>query len=195
LYLLGVVALSGAFYGVGGRHHAVAIGPAPAAARTLALPDLVGTWEGAWADTVYAVGGTLRITVFRDGNVYGADGTIDVTSISPILGLLGGSANATETGGAISGTFSCTNLGDGSFSITESPGALQPLGLATGSGSVGIPLAFGPFTLSGLITDAAMAGTFVFTSPGGGAGSASLIKSVDAVQPSTWTEVKSRFQE
>jgi hypothetical protein len=195
IYLVALIAFAGTLFWQTGRHQPVSLGPAPAEAGTLVLPALAGMWVGAWADTIFGVGGTMQFTIGQDGNFYGANGNIDLNSINPALGVLSGSASGTESAGAISGTFNCTNLGSGNFDITENVTALLQTANASGSGTVGAPLSFGPFTFTGEITDFAMAGTFDFTNPGGGAGVASLIKIIDDVEPSTWTQVKSKYAE
>jgi len=195
VYLVALFAFAGTLFWQTGRRDPVRLGAAPAQAGTLVLPALAGMWVGAWADTVFGVGGTMQFTIGQDGNFYGASGSIDLNSIDPALGTLSGTASGMESGGAISGTFDCPNLGNGTFDISEATSALAQVANASGSGTVGGPLSFGPFTFTGVITDIAMGGTFEFTNPGGGAGGASMVKVIDAVEPSTWSQVKSKYAE
>jgi hypothetical protein len=166
--------------------------PAAVAGSFLPLPDITGAWFGTWADTVYQVGGLMTFSIARDGDSWFANGTIDVTSISPTLGTLSGSATGTSTASPLSGTFTCTNLGSGTVAIMAPPG-FGDLATASGSGTVGSPLDFGPFTFSGTVVADGMVGGFDFTNPGGGKGIAALVKIVDPVAPTTWSAVKSKY--
>jgi hypothetical protein len=171
------------------------IAPAPAGASSFQpLPDIVGTWAGTWADTVYFVAGNLNITINRDGDSYFATGTIDVSAINPTLGILSGTANATGTESMLSGTFSCPNLGSGTVQIVA-PLGFGDYAMASGSGTVGAPLSFGPFTFAGDVITGIMVGGFDFTNPSGGKGIAALTQIPDAVAPATWSEVKAKYGE
>ena len=81
----------------------------------------------------------------------------------------------------INGTFDCASLGSGTASIG---GAFSVNGKvqtgASGSGSVGSPLFFGPFVFSGTVAEGVMWGTFDFTNPGGGEGTAVLTNEATA---------------
>ena len=171
------------------------VGPTTASAAVpLTLPDLVGQWSGTWVDTVYSVGGAITFDILRDGDSWFASGTIDVTAIAPFLGVLPGSAQATLSGNTISGQFACTDLGNGSFTLTEIPpgrGTAQ-IASATGSGTVTAPLSFGPFTFTGSVTDGTLGGSFDFTNPGGGKGVAAMTKST-AVRRASWGAMKSAY--
>lgn len=161
----------------------------------LGLPDIAGTWSGTWADTVYFVTGAMTIDIEVNGNSYTATGTIDVSQINPILGVLAGSGSGTVSGSVLTGTFSATDLGTGQGTLSPTRANRGPGGSASGSGSgtVTAPLNFGPFTFSGDIVGDVMTGGFDFTNPSGGKGVAALVRQTTPVETSTWSRLKERF--
>ena len=171
------------------HHHGVPNSVSPATAGTVVrvgpVPDLMGSWQGTWSDTVYSVNGAMTLQISLSGNDYTATGTIDVSQIDPSLGTLSGSASGTLNGDLLDFTFSCTDLGNGTGSFDG--------GDASGSGSVTAPLNFGAFTFTGTATDTEINGTFDFTSPTGGAGIAQLSKGVP-VSNDGWGEIKSLYR-
>ena len=176
--------------------------PARADGVSALFTDITGTWTGTWQDTIYFVSGSITMNISStDGVSYTATGTIDVGQIDPSLGVLNGTASGTVSGTTLTGTFDCTNLGNGSFTLTDAPPANTASGLvgigSSGSGTVGAPLSFGGFTFTGTI-DAlagAMTGTFDFTSPTGGAGTASLARTTTPVRETTWGAIKATYSD
>ncbi|MCB1182902.1 hypothetical protein KDM41_05675 [bacterium] len=166
--------------------------PAPAVAAAPAdLPPLTGTWAGSWSDTVYNVSGALQILIWAEGNAYAATGTIDVSQISAPLGVLAGGATGTDNGSTLEVAFGCTNLGNGTVTLTPTgqPGEAT----ASGAGTVTAPLWFGAFTLTGTASGNELTGSFDFTSPGGGKGIASLTKASVGVESASWGSVKAAY--
>ncbi len=165
---------------------------APAHASPAVFPDITGQWTGTWLDTIYFAAGDMNVTISTsDGVNFTATGEIDVGSIDLTLGILPGSASGTLAGAVLSGTFTCTNLGNGTFTLTDVGGSVD----ASGSGTVTAPLNFGAFTFTGTIVGNTMDGTFDFTSPTGGAGTATLIRTSTPVDESTWGEVKALYRD
>lgn len=165
------------------------VAPARASAtlQPEAVPELVGSWEGSWTDTRYNVSGPMNMEITLDGDTYNAVGTIDVTEASGgILRELIGTATGTLSGNSMAFTFECTDLGSGEGSFTD--------GLASGTGVVTAPLNFGAFEFSGDVIGGEMTGTFDFTDPNGGNGTASLSRSVP-VEDTSWSELKSDYRD
>jgi len=126
--------------------------------------------------------------------VYGATGTIDVTEINPLLGELEGSGSGTASGGTLSGTFTCTDLGNGQGTLEAgSPRGAVGVAMASGSGTVTAPIGFGPFTFEGEIVGDAMTGSFDFTNPSGGKGVAALARKLSPVVSESWGGVKEHY--
>jgi len=176
------------------------IAPTPAVAAPALLPDISGQWTGTWTDTIYSVSGALTFDIAVNGSAYTATGTIDVGSINSTLGVLLGTALGTSTATTIDGTFNVANLGNGTVTITAAApatfsGAQVGAATASGGGTVGAPLSFGPFTFTGTVTGQALSGTFDFTNPGGGAGKASLSKTTTPVRETSWGRVKAGYRE
>lgn len=157
-----------------------------------ALPDIAGTWNGTWADTVFFVSGALSIDIQVDGDSYTATGTIDVSQINPLLGVLKGSGSGTATGSVLTGTFSATDLGTGQGMLSTSASG-RGVASGSGTGTVTAPLDFGPFTFAGDVVGDIMVGSFEFTNPGAGKGVAALSRQTTPVETSTWSRVKDRF--
>ena len=193
-YLVCVLGVAGVLFAHSGRRDAsFVLPPAAAALAPGTVPDVAGIWAGSWVDTVYTVAGSLSITIIPKGNIWIASGTIDVGALNPVLGMLGGNALGNLTGNTLAGTFTCNQLGNGSFTITGATGVEgTPLATASGTGSVVAPLNFGGFTFTGNIFDGVMEGGFDFTSPTGGAGRGSLVR-ITPVQPTTWSDVKTLY--
>lgn len=185
LYTLLLAAAAATLSMVGGADLKPSPARAVAAAQPQELPSLVGTWEGTWTDTRYDVSGSISMTITLDGDTYDAVGTIDVSEISPILGELTGTATGTIDGNTMDFNFECTDLGTGSGSFTDQ--------LVTGAGVVGAPLNFGGFEFSGSVISGVMDGTFDFTDPSGGNGTASLSRTVGVEDPS-WSEIKADYR-
>lgn len=164
------------------------------AANPAAMPQLEGTWAGTWSDTLYGVGGAMTFTIWAEGNSYAANGTIDATELSPVLGVLSGGATGTDNGATLSGNFTCTDLGNGSVTLTPTKsGAGAEAASATGSGTVTGILNYGPFTLTGTATDTDISGSFDFTNPGGGKGLGQMTKISVPVTQKSWGEVKAGY--
>jgi hypothetical protein len=178
-------------------------GPAPVsvppalAAEPAELPPLEGTWSGSWTDTLYDVTGSMTVEIVQDGDSWSATGSIDVTEIGiGGLGVLNGSASGTSDGVTITGTFDCANLGSGTATIG---GALKVNGqvqaAASGSGTVGAPMNFGPFVFSGTVANGVMWGIFDFTGAGGGEGRAVLENPALPAATRTWGDLKAEYRD
>lgn len=170
--------------------------PAPAAASAIGeLPDLTGTWVGAWTDTVFFVSGAMTFDVVQDGASFTGTGTINVDQIQPGAGDLAGTGSGTLSLGELSGTFSAAQLGTGTVTITANPGAGDASASAQGSGSVtGGLFEFGPFEFEGTTTSVGMAGRFSFTNKGAGGGVAALTKKSTPTETESWGGLKDRHQ-
>lgn len=171
--------------------------PAHAAPSAVGLfPDLEGTWEGSWADTVFFVAGAITFEVTRDGDAYFGEGSIDVTLIDPKVGVVGGSGSGSLSLGVLSGSFSAASLGSGTVTVTAVTGRGEVQAEATGSGSVsGGAFEFGPFEFEGTVTEGFMAGRFSFTNEGAGAGVAALTKTSTPTDTRSWSDLKGRHRE
>ena len=175
--------------GTGGRTPSAAVAASPAA-----LPQLEGTWAGTWTDTLYSVGGAMTFVIWAEGNSYAATGTIDVTEIDGVLGVLNGGGTGIDNGSTLTGDFTCTNLGNGSVTLTPvDSGTSAKNANATGFGTVTAPLNFGAFTLTGTAMDTEITGSFDFTNPGGGKGVAQMTKTSVPVTVKSWGEVKAGY--
>jgi len=165
------------------------------AAEPAEIPILEGTWRGSWTDTLYNVTGSMTIEITVDGSNYSATGTIDVSEIDAGLGTLSGSASGTYDGATLNGTFDCANLGSGIATIAGSfkAGGKVQAG-ASGSGSVGAPLFFGPFLFTGIVSDGVMWGVFDFINPGGGEGTAVLTNEALPTDERTWGDLKAEYR-
>jgi len=130
------------------------------------MEDLVGTWSGTWTDTVYQVSGTLSVTFSKNETTVTATGTIGLSSFG--LGSITGTGTGTIDDNAITFTFIGGALGNGTGTISGSS--------ASGSGTIGGTLGFGPFTFTGEVKATEITGNFVFTNPGGGKGTVTLTK-------------------
>ncbi|MEZ5065987.1 MAG: hypothetical protein R3B81_14735 [bacterium] len=153
---------------------------APAARGT--LPDLTGMWEGAWADTVFFVGGTLSFDITQNGNLVTGTGTIGLQALG--LGERTGTASGTISGSTMTFSFSADSVGMGNGTLNG--------GTGSGTGNVTAPLNFGNFTFDGVATDVSIAGTFGFTNPGSGGGTGALTKT-SAVEDRSWSGIKAAY--
>jgi hypothetical protein len=148
------------------------------------LPSLVGMWAGTWQDTVYTVGGTFSfVIVGGPGDSLQATGEIDLSDLG--IGLQNGTAAGLVTGNTLDFEFTAASVGTGTGSVAGVAGQ--------GSGTVTAPLSFGDFTFTGSIGNGEISGTFDFTSPTGGAGTASL-QLLQSVDRESWGGVKSRYR-
>jgi hypothetical protein len=154
--------------------------------QAIAVEDILGTWSGAWNDTVYKLGGSLSFTVSEEISGLVATGQIGLQSLG--LGDQSGSATGTLNANAISFDFSAADvgMGDGTIQIDTGQG--------NGMGSVTAPLSFGDFTFIGAVTGDAISGSFDFVSPTGGKGVASLTRISTAVSRKPWGGVKNTYR-
>ena len=191
VYALALFALAALLAAAGGGQSGAPLAPAAASAGSpLALPQLTGSWSGTWTDTLYAVSGAVTLVIWNEGSGYAANGTIDVTGISGMLGVLGGGATGVDNGVTLDVQFDCTDLGGGTVVLTPDGGGGAT---AAGSGNVMSPLNFGPFTLTGTASDTEIVGSFDFTSPGGGKGIAQFTKVSLPVEEQAWGSVKAAY--
>ena len=133
---------------------------------------------------MFNVAGAMRISMGQTGPNWSGSGFIDLSSLG--LGVMPGTATGTQSGSTITFTFTATSVGNGSGTITN--------GDAVGTGTEGPPLAFGPFTFTGVLTPTAMVGHFLFTNPGGGGGNAALANITSPTLPSSWGAVKNHYR-
>lgn len=127
---------------------------------------LVGTWIGTWTDTRFNVTGTLEATMTVSGNDVQANGTIGLQSLG--LGEEDGTGTGSIDGNTLVFTFEADTVGNGNGSVTEGEGS--------GMGTVLGALNFGDFTFEGTVNETTIDGTFEFTAPSGGRGTATLTK-------------------
>ncbi len=125
----------------------------------------------------------MALDIQINGDTWTATGSIDLAALG--LGTLTGMAPGTMSGNTLMFTFSATDLGSGSGTLTDTS--------VSGTGTVGPPLGFGDFTFTGTIGDSSLDGIFDFTSPTGGAGTAHLTRSVGNVERS-WGELKADYR-
>jgi hypothetical protein len=188
VYMTGLLLVVGVL-GFSGPHGSSEVRGEVTLAAVDTIPDLVGTWVGAWEDTVYpGAGGSMTWQISRDGADLTASGTIDFSYFG--MGLMSGSAEGTVTSAftdhTLEFTFQAAGIGSGEGSVNGSSGS--------GTGTVGIPLSFGDFTFEGTVSEDVISGRFDFTSPTGGAGRASLTRQV-ATEPSTWGDIKALYRD
>ena len=123
------------------------------------IPDIAGTWEGTWEDTVYFVSSTMSWTITQDGSNYAGSGTIDMTPFAWAgLGSQEGGASGSitrEERQSLSFSYYADLVGLGDGVLTGD--------FCTGSGVVNAPLDFGFFTFQGTVTDTSVVGRFFFT--------------------------------
>ncbi len=197
IYMIVLFSVAGLLALAGNGDNGPTLNPSPAlAANPTMLPLLEGTWAGSWSDTVFNVGGAMTFVIWAEGSNYAATGTIDVTSISPALGVLTGGAIGLDSGASLDVTFNCTELGNGTVVLTpvkSANGIMSASG--SGSGNVTGALNFGPFTMNGSASDTDLSGSFDFTSPGGGKGVAEMTKTSVAVEPASWGSVKAKYRD
>lgn len=139
--------------------------PTPAAPSSYAF--LEGDWTGEWVDTRFGVRGSLRASFTVDGNVVTATGVIGLQSLG--LGDEPGTGAGTIDGERLSFTFEAQTVGNGEGDVEGGSGS--------GRGTVLGVLDFGDFTFEGTAGGTTIDGTFQFTDPSGGRGTARLTKS------------------
>lgn len=134
--------------------------------NTVSTHSLVGTWEGTWTDTVFDVSGAISVTISQSESSLSGTGTINLESLG--LGDESGTASGTIDGEIVTFTFSAATVGSGGGTISGSS--------VSGSGTVTGALNYGPFTFSATVSGDTITGTFDFTDPSGGAGTATLTR-------------------
>jgi hypothetical protein len=150
---------------------AVPLTPSPtptttAPATSSAFTSLGGTWSGEWIDTRFNVRGTLVATFTVNGTAVTSVGRIGLQSLG--LGDEAGTGTGTINGNILSFTFEAQTVGNGE-------GTLDDTG-ASGKGTVAGVLDFGDFTFEGSVNETTIDGTFTFTDPAGGRGTAQLTR-------------------
>ncbi len=197
IYMLVLLAVAGVLSLAANNSDGPAWEPTAAvAAMPTILPLLEGTWAGSWTDTVFNVSGPMTFVIWGEGSGYVATGTIDISNISPALGVLSGGATGVENGGSLDVTFNCTELGNGSVVLSpvkSAGGAMSATG--SGSGTVTGSLNFGPFLLTGTASDSEITGSFDFTNPGAGKGVAQMTKTSVDVENESWGSVKAKYRD
>lgn len=158
------------------------------------LPDLVGTWAGAWVDTVFSVTGPMSMTIDVNGDVVSATGTMNLLMVS--LGFAEPfSLDGSITGGDLAFSYqftpasALTSTGSGTLSATALLGGSADL---AGTGSVGAPLNYGGYSFTGTAIEGAITGTFEYGA-GTGAGPFGLART-SAVAPESWGGIKNRYR-
>lgn len=144
--------------------------PSPAPGTTTVQRNtfsfLNGTWAGEWVDTRFGVRGSLTATFTVNGTAVDSVGTIGLRSLG--LGDEQGIGTGTINGDSLSFTFEARTVGDGEGTLANGSG--------TGMGTVLGVLNFGDFTFDGTVDETTIDGTFAFTDPAGGRGTARLTK-------------------
>jgi hypothetical protein len=152
-------------------------------------PDLAGTWQGQWVDTVFTVTGPAEWTLEVNGSSVTLMGTNDLTGVG-----LGAAEPFELTGTIVGDSLGYTFMFSGGSALTSTgEGAIVGSGPdnMAGTGNVGAPLFFGDYAYTATITSTTMNGTFTYT--GGGAGRLEMTKSV-AVEKDTWGRTKGRYR-
>jgi len=153
-------------------------------ART--IPDITGTWEGTWEDTIYQATGSMSWTIVQEGSEMFGMGTIDVTQAGGgVHEGLGSGAIIMRDRQTLTFTFEGDMLGEGTGVLSGTA--------CTGGGTVGSPLNYGAFTYHGAITETNAEGRFFFTPPSGGAGRV-LMTNTTPVEPTTWGDIKAGYR-
>ncbi len=147
------------------------------------IPDIVGTWEGTWEDTIYMVSGSMSWTISPDRYDYIGSGTIDLTALG--LGAQEGSAGGGITRQALEFTYEANSVGSGNGVLTGNS--------LVGDGLVTAPLNFGYFTFRGTVTSEAAEGRFFFVSPTGGAGRVTMTNTTP-VESTSWGSIKAGYR-
>lgn len=181
LVVAGVLAIAGYDAAVQPEMH-------PSPSSRVPIQDLAGTWAGTWHDTVFHVERPMSWQILVDDTFFIANGTIDLSNFG--MGDNAGSAVGTisgrTAGDTLQFTFEAPGVGSGGGVIAGTAGG--------GTGNVTPPLNFGGFSFLGTVSDTVMRGTFMYFTPGSGAGTVRMTKDTP-VDASSWGKLKARYRD
>ena len=186
-YVIALLVVAGVL-AVAGHDATVQFPVYPAPATREPLPDMTGTWTGTWNDTVFLVERPMSWEITQWPTDLSANGMIDMTyfAMGEVFGSAWGMITRGSRGDTLAFSFEAFTVGSGSGTIAGT--------VASGIGTVTAPLDFGDFTFQATVSETIMRGTFVYLTPGSGAGKVLMTKNTP-VEASSWGKLKARYRD